>query len=147
MITYKEILEKSGIISEEEFNEMIKYIPKDVNINYLDIDCAIDLQALCTELINTYLTRFMYCYADLEDFNSKKLYINDVYSINDLESINSELSNLGWTLVNYKEEKDALLEEQEREKEEEECKNLILKIKNKLCTMTKEQLEELYEEL
>lgn len=147
MITYKEILEKSGIISEEEFNEMIKYIPEDVNIAYLDIDCAIDLQALCTELLNTYLTRFMYCYAELKDFNSKELYIYDVNSINDLESINSELSNLGWTLVNYKEEKDALLEEQEREKEEEECKNLIFKIKNKLGTMTKEQLEKLYEEL
>lgn len=147
MITYKEILEKSGIISEEEFNEMIKYIPEDITIDHLDTDCAIDIQILCTELLNTYLTRFMYCYAELEDFYSKKLYIYDVNSINDLESINSELSNLGWTLVNYKEEKDALLREEEEERTEEECKNLILKIKNKLCTMTNEQLEKLYEEL
>lgn len=128
MVTYKELLEYYDIISEEQFNELIKSLPDFDLKNHtikIDVDDLTSIQAITEAiLINCILENFNFVYVEVISFENKELEIWDVQSLEDLEKIKNLLNK--WTISNYDDIKQGLLEEQNDKQVSEYNKKLDL---------------------
>lgn len=117
MTKYQQFLEKLFIISEDQFDEIIKEFP-DIDISLLELNSYDDnnVDDVARAFIEVILRDYDYAYPDELDFEARTISIEDVESLEDLESIKQKLSN--WNITNYSELREYLLQE---EKENEKC--------------------------
>lgn len=121
---YKEYLKELGIISEEEFNEVIESLPKiDIRFSEVNFNDS-DQESLAFDLIDYILQdkwRGVWLYSC--EYNNKLFSIDGVQSIKDLEEI-KEFFSPNWTIDGY----DDILEQlKEAEEETEEVKVTVLR--------------------
>ena len=145
MITYTELLEKSGIISEENFNVVIKVIPEfdysNMELETADVESEDDLcLALMREFINS-VTK--YAWIDNLNFNILNLEIWDISSYEELDNIESKLNNLGWKIVN----RDDIIEELNDYLGYNEESSLRKEISEKITNLSLDELKKLNEKL
>ncbi len=137
MITYNEFLNEVGIISEEEFNEIIASLPEinDFDPQTFDL-CLEDFQEkgnVAYLLIAYILDDFDYVYVEDVNFEDKCFALQDVDSLEDLEAIKKLFNN--WTIENY----DELVKELARKEKEDGFDQLIEEVRQKASS---EQLSE-----
>lgn len=121
---YKEYLKELGIISEEEFNEVIESLPKiDIRFSEVNFNDS-DKKSLAFDLIDYILQdkwRGVWLYNC--EYDNKLFSIDGVQSIKDLEEI-KEFFSPNWTIDGY----DDILEQlKEAEEEPEEVKVTVLR--------------------
>ena len=111
MITYKEFLEKINIISEEDFNEIIESLPdRDINDIEFDLYNCDNKQDIAYILINGILNNWNLAWTDITDVDDHSFEVHDVECLSDLEEIKETFSK--WTISNYEEIKNGLLEKE-----------------------------------
>ena len=143
MTKYQELLEKTGIISEEKFNEIMNSLPEyDYDFSGIIPDDLTDCDYLCDLLINQFLSEYTIVYAQCTDYNTKSLDLEDVDSLEVLEELKNLLGE--WTISNYDEIKQELKEELKEKKSEKEFNKLIDVIKSKATIV---QLQKFIENL
>lgn len=145
MITYKELLEKSGIISEKEFNNVIKIIPEfdcsNIELDSGEIDNKYNLCiALMEEFISSCTT---YAWIDNLSFDNLSLEVWDIESYEELDNIESKLNNLGWKIVN----RDDIIEELNDDLGYNEESSLRKEISEKITNLSLDELKKLNEKL
>lgn len=145
MITYKELLEKSGIISEKEFNDVVKIIPEfdcsNIELDSGEIDNKYNLCiALMGEFISSCTT---YAWIDNLSFDNLSLEVWDIGSYEELETIESKLNNLGWKIVN----RDDIIEELNDDLGYNEESSLRKEISEKITNLSLDELKKLNEKL
>ena len=145
MVTYKELLEYYDIISEEQFNELIKSLPDFDLKNHtivVDVDDLTSIQAITeTILINCILEDFSFAYAEVKSFENKELEIWDVQSLEDLEEIKNLLNK--WTISNYDDIKQGLLEEEQNDKQASEYNKKLDLFKSVINDISIEQVKQI----
>ena len=135
MITYSEFLEQINIISESEFDEIIESLP-DCDINDVDFDlynCINNKRDIADTVINAILGDWDSVWTDSIDVDNHSFELCDVECLSDLEEIKETFSK--WTISNYEEIKNNLLEEKksnEEFKERKEKEGLFNSIINKI---------------
>ena len=140
MITYNKFLNEVGIISEEEFNEIIASLPEINNFDPRVFDLLEDLQdkdSVANCLITSILYDFSSVYVEDVDFEYKCFVLQDVDSLEDLYTIKDLFTN--WTISNFEDLEKELRAYEEGKEEEEKYRNLIQEISEKA---TYEQLKE-----
>ena len=116
MITYKQFLETTSFPSEEEFNNIIKELPSFDFADLQDSPVTFDPEYDdLTEwlLINGFLQSVnIYYYEDFDfNFDSKTITLRGgIENLETLNELNEKLISAGWTLTNYEEEKENLIE-------------------------------------
>lgn len=145
MITYKELLEKSGIISEKEFNDVIKIIPEfdcsNIELDSGEIDNKYNLCiALMGEFISSCTT---YAWINNLSFDNLSLEVWDIGSYEELDNIESKLNNLGWKIVN----RDDIIEELNDDLGYNEESSLRKEISEKITNLSLDELKKLNEKL
>lgn len=145
MITYKELLEKSGIISEKEFNDVVKIIPEfdcsNIELDSGDIDNKYNLCiALMGEFISSCTT---YAWINDLSFDNLSLKVWDIGSYEELDNIESKLNNLGWKIVN----RDDIIEELNDDLGYNEESSLRKEISEKITNLSLDELKKLNEKL
>ena len=145
MITYKELLEKSGIISEKEFNDVVKIIPEfdcsNIELDSGDIDNKYNLCiALMGEFISSCTT---YAWINDLSFDNLSLKVWDIGSYEELDNIESKLNNLGWKIVN----RDDIIEELNDDLGYKEESSLRKEISEKITNLSLDELKKLNEKL
>ena len=133
MTKYQEFLDAIGIISENDFNEIIDSLPNfnidesiSRDIDFYDLS---SLDSVSSIIINEILKNWDYCYAEDVDFIDKTFELNDVDSLEDLKEIKNTFPK--WTIINYDDLKSQI--EEERNENENYCKmeKLIQKIRTR----------------
>lgn len=111
MTKYQQFLEKLFIISEDQFDEIVKEFP-DIDISLLELNSYVDntVDDVARAFIEVILRDYGYAYPDELNFGARTISIEDVESLEDLESIKQKLSN--WNITNYSELREYLLEEE-----------------------------------
>ena len=111
MITYKEFLEEVNIISEEDFNEIVESLP-DCDINDVEFDSnnCNDKQDIADAVINGILNNWNLAWTDSIDVDNRSFEVYDVECLSELEEMKETFSR--WTISNYEEMKNNLLEEE-----------------------------------
>lgn len=143
MVTYEELLESAGIISEESFNKIIKLVPE-VELEPISVDDIDSEEDLCATLINIFLNDVTnYSYIDEIDLDEMTICIADIDNKEELNKVYSTLTDFGWKIENYD---DIIKYLKETENFDKRCE-LIDSIKNKLSYLSTEELENVYEEL
>ena len=143
MVTYEELLESAGIISEESFNKIIKLVPE-VELEPISVDDIDSEEDLCATLINIFLNEVTnYSYIDEIDLDDMTICIADIDNTEELNRVYSTLTDFGWKIENYD---DIIKYLKETENFDKRCE-LIDSIKNKLSYLSTEELENVYEEL
>ena len=144
MTKYQQFLEKLFIISEDQFDEIVKEFP-DIDISLLELNSYEDntVDDVARAFVEVILRDYDYAYPDELDFEDRTISIEDVESLEDLESIKQKLSN--WNITNYGELREYLLEEEkENEKDAEHQKKMNL-ITNNIDNIPIEDLKEFIE--
>ena len=145
MSKYEEFLNEIGVISEEDFNQIINTLPV-VNIssvNFGDLGEFDSYEEISRVIINYIIssnTEYGYCY-DV-NFEKKLIEIEDISSLEELENIKNIFNK--WTISNYDEIVKELNEQEEIDKEEKEFSELLDLIRNKASI---EQLRKFVDEL
>lgn len=121
MITYKDLLKKCDVISEEDFNKIIDSLPEFDDLE--SIPDLTDFDDVVLVFIEEILSRFDYVYPDSVDFDNLELELGDVQSVEDLEEIKKLFSK--WEITNYEELKSDLEQEAEKEKDFNTLMNII----------------------
>ena len=129
MTKYQEFLSKVGIISEEDFNEIVKEFP-DINISDLDFSDLWRETIYGEDVVRAFISSILnqntkYAYLESVYLDEKKVEIYDLASQEELNDIKDKLS--GWTISNEEE-----LIEELREVEEEAIKDQEHEAKRKL---------------
>ena len=111
MITYSEFLEQINIIPESEFNEIIESLP-DCDINDVEFDSynCNDDRDIADAVINGILNNWNLAWTDSIDVDNRSFEVYDVECLSDLEEMKETFSE--WTISNYEEMKNDLLEEE-----------------------------------
>ena len=111
MITYSEFLEQINIIPESEFNEIIESLP-DCDINDIEFDSynCNDDRDIADAVINGILNNWNLAWTDSIDVDNRSFEVYDVECLSDLEEMKETFSE--WTISNYEEMKNDLLEEE-----------------------------------
>lgn len=129
MITYNEFLNEVGIISEEEFNEIMASLPEindfDSQMFDLYLEDFQDKSSVANLLIAYILDDFNYVYVEDVNFEDKCFVLQDVDSLEDLEAIKKLFNH--WTIENY----DELVKELAEKEKEDRFEQLIWKIRQK----------------
>lgn len=111
-MTYEEFLKSANIISEEDFNNVIKELPDiEYDVNNLIIGTLYDLNSskdVALTIIEAMLYNWNYVYLDDINLECKTILISDVDSLNDLDDIKTKF--YPWTISNYEELKNNLTE-------------------------------------
>ena len=124
MMTYKELLNKLEIISEEEFNSLVNSLPDNYDSSDLEIDLY-DVQSidgLAIKIIDEILKNWTMCWCDDANVEKRTTEIYDVQSIYDLEEIAETLK--GWTISNYDELVDEIKSNEEESAYQEHQKKM-----------------------
>lgn len=129
MFTYKDLLSKLNIPSEEEFNDLIKNLPPFDNLDE-DFEYDFKYDDLAELLFSFGVLRFFPCWIKEFDLENKTVEIQDISSLEELNKINDLLTSSGWTLSNYEEDKAFFGEEKTRTMIEIEKQQLLSKIKD-----------------
>ena len=134
MITYSEFLEQINIIPESEFNEIIESLP-DCDINDVEFDSynCNDDRDIADAVINGILNNWNLAWTDSIDVDNRSFEVYDVECLSDLEEIKETFSK--WTISNYEEIKNDLLEEEKSDeiyKERKEKEGLFNSIIDKI---------------
>ena len=140
MITYKEFLEHSDVISEEEFNNLVNTLPEIENLDDFSVDVT-DIEDVAMILIDTILKDFDWVYVDSINVDKLELELGDVKSVEDLEEIKKLFSK--WEITNYEELKSDL-EQEEKEAEEQKGFNTLINIIRSKASL--EDLEKIIKE-
>ena len=145
MVTYKEFLELYEIISEEQFNELIKSLPDFDLENHtivIDTDDLTSIQTITEAILtNCILKDFNFVYAEVKSFENKELELWDVQSLEDLEEIKNLLNK--WTISNYNDIKQELLEEEQNDKNASEYIEKIDLFKSIINDISIEQVKQI----
>jgi len=128
MEKYQEFLENIGLISENEFGEVINSLPEvnisEVGFEYSDYIQDITGDSIARDIITHILNENTeYTYVDEVDFESRTYSIEDVETLEELDEIKNLFPN--WTLTNYDELKNDIAENKKQEAEEAERNNLL----------------------
>jgi hypothetical protein len=144
MTKYQQFLEKLFIISEDQFDEIVKEFP-DIDISLLELDSYDDnnVDDVARAFVEVILRDYDYAYPDELDFEARTISLEDVESLEDLESIKQRLSN--WNITNYGELREYLLQEEEENKKDAEHKKKINLITNTIDNIPIEDLKEFIE--
>ena len=134
MITYSEFLEQINIIPESEFNKIIESLP-DCDINDVEFDSynCNDDRDIADAVINGILNNWNLAWTDSIDVDNRSFEVYDVECLSDLEEIKETFSE--WTISNYEEIKNDLLEEEKSDemyKERKEKEGLFNSIIDKI---------------
>ena len=134
MITYSEFLEQINIIPESEFNEIIDSLP-DCDINDVEFDSynCNDDRDIADSVINGILNNWNLAWTDSIDVDNRSFEVYDVECLSDLEEMKETFSE--WTISNYEEIKNDLLEEEKSDemyKERKEKEGLFNSIIDKI---------------
>ena len=155
MVTYNDFLSALGIIGESDFDNILKSLPEngeylneeDLNQTSLDADEMTDINCVVLALADIYINdNFEYAYIEDINFNNKTIELGDVNTLEDLDNIVKAFNN--YTIVNYDDLKNTILEEiAESEKEQEDCKKrkLLTSLADKLSLEEIESLVKNYE--
>lgn len=135
MITYKDFLSINEIVSEEDFNKVLEsFSDIDINPEFTSFDDIYTQDDIATGLINGFISEnYLYAYADDVNFENKTFEICDVDNINDLEEIKESFTN--WTIRNFDEVKNDLIEEEKERNEDSKYlqkMNLIYNVIDKI---------------
>lgn len=141
MTKYQQFLEKLFIISEDQFDEIVKEFP-DIDISLLELNSYEDntVDDVARAFIEVILRDYDYAYPDELDFEARTISIEDVESLEDLESIKQKLSN--WNITNYGELREYLLQEEEENKKDIEHQKKMNLITNTIDNIPIEDLKE-----
>lgn len=106
---YKKLLTKVGIISEEEFNDIISNCPKiqdeETFMLNIDIDCITDINDFTSSIIDDWLSdNTKYAWGEDINFKNKTLFIYDYDSLDEAELVKNILESYGWKILNFQEE-------------------------------------------
>ena len=152
MTKYQEFLNKINIISEKDFNEVINLFPE-ITISELDLydidlmdDVTAQQETIAEACFSTLLGYYDCVYVDELDFVNRTVYLEDVQSLEDLEEIKDEFGE--WTIENYEDIKQELieeLEEKEKEKESKKISKLLLSIADKISIEEAEEIVRKYD--
>lgn len=144
MTKYQQFLEKLFIISEDQFDEIVKEFP-DIDISLLELNSYEDntVDDVARAFIEVILRDYDYAYPDELDFESRTISIEDIESLEDLESIKQKLSN--WNITNYGELREYLLEEEKENKKDAEHQKKMNLITNTIDNIPIEDLKEFIE--
>jgi len=119
MFTYSDFLDQFDIIDEDTFNEIVESLPdkgemleQGTNLYMTDLS---DIDEVCVQFLSPYLNDFEDVYIDQVNYVSKKIWLYDVASLEDLEAIKKLFSN--WNIENYDELVETI-KEQEADKTE-----------------------------
>lgn len=119
MFTYSDFLDQFDIIDKDTFNEIVESLPdkgemleQGTNLYMTDLS---DIDEVCVQFLSPYLNDFEDAYIDQADYVSKKIWLYDVASLEDLEAIKKLFSN--WTIEDY-DELVEIIKEQEADKTE-----------------------------
>jgi len=141
MTKYQQFLEKINIISEETFNEIVDEFPnvdiEELDFCYNDFDTVDDV---ARAFIDVVLKEYDYAYPEELDFEARTISIEDVESLEDLESIKQKLSN--WNITNYSELREYLLEEEKANEKDAEHQKKMNLITNTIDNIPIEDLKE-----
>lgn len=143
MTKYQQFLEKLFVISENQFDEIVKEFP-DIDISLLELnsdDNTVD--DVARAFVEVILRDYDYVYPDELDFEAKTISFEDVESLEDLESIKQRFSN--WNITNYDELKEYLLQEEEENKKDVENQKKMNLITNTIDNIPIEDLKEFIE--
>jgi hypothetical protein len=144
MTKYQQFLEKICVISEDQFNEIVKEFP-DVDISLLELDSYDDntVDDVARAFVEVILRDYDYVYPDELDFEDKTISFEDIESLEDLKSIKQRFSN--WNITNYDELKEYLLQEEEENKKNAEHQNKMNFIADTIDNIPIEDLKEFIE--
>lgn len=144
MTKYQQFLEKLFIISEDQFDEIVKEFP-DIDISLLELNSYDDnnVDDVARAFIEVILRDYDYAYPEDLDFEARTISIEDVESLEDLESIKQKLSN--WNITNYSELKEYLLQEEEENKKDVEHQKKMNLITDTIDNIPIEDLKEFIE--
>ena len=144
MTKYQQFLEKICVISEDQFNEIVKEFP-DIDISLLVLDSYDDntVDDVARAFVEVILRDYDYVYPDELDFEAKTISFEDVESLEDLESIKQRFSN--WNITNYCELKEYLLQEEEENKKNVEHQNKMNLIADTIDNIPIKDLKEFIE--
>ena len=143
MYDYQDYLSGLGVISEEDFYEVIDSLP-DFDEMSLSVDIYSDQNELALECINAILCDISSnAWVDKIDFNNKTLEIDGVESVSELEEIADLLEE--WTITNYEDEVNSIEETKENTIEHEEYVRKWNIIKNSIYRIPEEELIKLVE--
>lgn len=133
MTKYQEFLEGIGIISEERFNKVIESLPGlDIrSIYFRNYPIIKDEDVLVCILLDNIFDEVSISSAD---FENKEIEIEYAYSIQELDFVKNKLPK--WTIINYDDIKEDLLEEEEKE-------SLLEEVQSKIKYSDKETLEKI----
>ena len=125
MTKYQQFLEKIYVISEDQFDEIVKEFP-DIDISLLELSSYDDstVDDVARAFVEVILRDYDYAYPNELDFESRTISLEDVESLEDLESIKQRLSN--WNITNYAELREYLLQEDKENTEHQKKMNLII---------------------
>jgi hypothetical protein len=124
MTKYQQFLTACGVISEDEFNNLISCFPEEYDcitptINVYRLDSA---DEICENIINEILSDWKDVHAECVDFKNKTMELWDVDSLEDFEKLKKTFSK--WTITN-EEEIIEDINEHERDKDFDSCISLI----------------------
>lgn len=144
MTKYQQFLEKICVISEDQFDEIVKEFP-DIDISLLELDSYDDntVDDVARAFVEVILRDYDYAYPDELDFEARTISIEDVESLEDLESIKQRFSN--WNITNYGELREYLLQEEEENKKDAEHQNKMNLIADIVDNIPIEDLKEFIE--
>jgi len=141
---YKRFLSNAGVISEENFNNILNSIAPIIDLkmfNTIDFDITDDEDGIARSFFDLYLSYYDWAYIDSISYNLKTIELSDVKSLEDLEDIKSDFDSIRWIIKNYDELKETLEEEEKEEREAEERVDLV----NKIQSLPIEKLKEIVE--
>ena len=144
MTKYQQFLEKICVISEDEFDEIVKEFP-DIDISLLELNSYDDntVDDVARAFVEVILRDYDCAYPDELDFEAKTISFEDVESLEDLKSIKQRFSN--WNITNYAELKEYLLQEEEENKENAEHQKKMNLIADTIDNIPIEDLKEFIE--
>lgn len=144
MTKYQQFLEKICVISEDQFDEIVKEFP-DIDISLLELDSYDDntVDDVARAFVEVILRDYNYAYTDELDFEARTISLEDVESLEDLESIKQRFSN--WNITNYGELREYLLQEEEENKKDAEHQNKMNLIADIVDNIPIEDLKEFIE--
>jgi len=115
MNMYKKYLEKIGVISETEFNELLDLFDKSVTEDFDELRIDSEYIMNSDELAESLITQYIYkhldiqsndCYAWCVNVDSREFELSGIDYIEDLLAIKDAFPK--WTIVNYDELYEAL---------------------------------------
>lgn len=144
MTKYQQFLEKICVISEDQFNEIVKEFP-DIDISLLELDSYDDntVDDVARAFVEVILRDYYCAYPDELDFEDRTISFEDVESLEDLESIKQRFSN--WNITNYDELREYLLQEEEENRKNTEHQKKMILIADTIDNIPIEDLKEFIE--